>query len=111
MKSITKTWMDTTKKVSYIENLHLEGNHLWKSCKVEVKVLNRSKVGLMITVLENGSLVANLPEYTVVKSNKPFVYEVNINKKVPLIVCGFISPKSLFSKADILVSVTGNYDE
>lgn len=110
MKSVTKTWMDTTRSVSYIENLHLDGKHLWKSLKVEVKVLNKSKAGLMLTVLENGALAEPLPDYTIVKSNKPFVYEINVNKKVPVVICGFVCGKSLFKKANILVTVTGNYD-
>lgn len=111
MKSISKSWIENTNKLSYIENLSLEGNHLWKKCRINSQILNKTKADIMISLLANGSLVEPLPNLKRLRKNNIYIYEADINEKVPLILCGFIIPKSFFFKVNVVVTITGFYEE
>ena len=106
--SISRTWGDETGGVSCIENLGLEANHTWRKVQITLRGKNNSSTGVMISILANGELVST-PPWKVLKGTETVVYEADINKKVPILIPGYITNHLLVTGGGIDIKLTGFY--
>ncbi|MBE6051176.1 MAG: hypothetical protein E7214_11130 [Clostridium sp.] len=108
--SVSKTWKDETGGISCIENLGFGADHLWRKVQVTLVGKKNSSSGVMVSILADEELIST-PGWKVLEGTETVVYEADINKKVPILVPGYITNHALVTGGGVNIKLTAFYRE
>lgn len=113
IKSVEKSWHDSTGGASCIEGLGFDADHHWEKCSILVKGDKNKETNCLLTLLVDGDLmmIDEMKENFMVSGTASKLFEININKRASLLVAGYIGNKSVVTGAGATVILTATYKE
>lgn len=110
LKTITSTWQSSLSPISSIENLYLLDSHKWIKCSVIITGYKDKTIDYSMTLITDGFLQKPLIPRGHIEYGCSNIFSYYINKKVLLLVTGYITNKSLIGSC-AEITLIGYYQD